>query len=71
MLIRHTVPIRGQRHPPTAVLPHPKVFRCRSASLICISVKDLELTTGKMDFARKVSILSLKQKVLGAIPGGA
>lgn len=71
MLIRHTAPTKGQRHPPAEVLPHPEVSRCRSAFPICISGKVLGQTTGRMDSARRVFTPSLKQKVPVDIPGAA
>lgn len=71
MSIRHTVPTKGQRRPPAVVLPHLEVSRCRSASLICISEKDREPTTERMDSARRAFTLSLKQKVPEDIPGAA
>lgn len=72
MWIKPTAPIEAQLLP-AEVQRHlpPEVSRYRSASLICISAKDLARTTEIMDFARKESTLSLRRRVLEDIPGDA
>lgn len=71
MWIKPTAPTEAQLLPAEAQRHLLEVSRYRSASLICISVKDPVRTTGITDSARKESTLSLRRRALEDIPGDA